>query len=102
MDTTTDTAPIYYRLSTGGGMAPLAPHRDRFGRRTAEELRAWASEHNVLPAMERAIEHGGGDGTRGTFDIGTAAGMPMLTCRIEPWQPSMDPYHRMATASGGA
>lgn len=98
MSTTNDTAPTYYRLSTGGGMAPLAPHRDHFGRRTAEELRAWAREHNILPAMELAIEHGGGEGTRGTFDIGTAAGMPMLMWRIEPWQPSMDPYHRTRPA----
>ena len=62
MDTTTDTAPIYYRLSTGGGMATLAPHRDHFGRRTADELRAWAREHNILPALELAILAGGGGG----------------------------------------
>jgi hypothetical protein len=98
MDTTTSTAPIYYRLSTGGGMAPLAPHRDHFGRRTVDELRAWAAEHSVLPAMERAIEAGGGNGDRGTFDVGIAAGRPMLTWQIEPWAPEMDPYHRVTSA----
>jgi hypothetical protein len=106
MDTTQTTTEIYYRLSTGGGTAPLAPT----SLLTAAEVRAWATRQNkclsdadraaLCADVDQALAAGSGHGSAGSFARGTAAGMSVLRWQIERVTPTGPDAYGYLVAGG--